>query len=253
MDVILKLMLPKILIGVPVLIIGLITLIFASIKYNESLDPPELVANFVDINKVSKISKFRSCTGHTTIPQDGKEMKRNMKHYITLYLEYKKENVVEVYAPYDGYIALILNEEIWVAPVRKSLLNILPINQWMFNVIHVKPKEGLAVGSQVKAGELIGFGTFLQYPEFDPGLDEVYGMMHIPPKKIDNWNSPYGKLHSIFNHMSKEVLAEYEQKGVTQKNIIISQEERDRDPCVYRDGGPYFENSGSSDWVELNK
>src|SRR3990167_7228546 len=133
-------MLRKVIIGIVLLVAALA---FFSIKYNESLEPPQLVANFVNINKVRQISKFRSCTGHTTVPQDGREMKRNMKHYITLYPEYKKENFVEIYAPYDGYIALILNEEIWIAPERKSLLNILPINQWMFSIIHVKPKEGL--------------------------------------------------------------------------------------------------------------
>ena len=244
-------MIKKILWGIGALILFVILVVIVLVKYNEGQEPSQLVANFVDINKVSKISKFRSCTGHTTVPQDGLEMKRNMKHYITLYPEHRKENFVEIYAPYDGYIALILNEEIWIAPERKSLLNILPINQWMFSVIHVKPKEGLGIGSKVKAGELVGFGTFLQYPEFDPSFDAVYGMMGIPPKKLDNWNSPYGKLDSIFNHMSAEVLTEYEQKGLTRENIITSKEDRDNNPCTYRDGGPYFENSGSNDWVEL--
>jgi hypothetical protein len=243
----------KILIGLGILVLFIIILTFVSIKYNESLKPPGLVANFVDLNKVSRVSKFRSCTGHSTVPQDGREMKRNMKHYITLYPEYKKENSVEIFSPYDGYVALIMNEEIWVAPQRKSILNILPINQWMFSVIHVKPKEGLGIGSKVKAGELIGYGTFLQYPEFDPSFDAVYGTMGIPPKRIDNWNSPYGKLDSIFNHMSTEVLAEYEQKGLTRESTILSKEERDNNPCTYRDAGPYFENSGSNDWVELKK
>ena len=230
----------KILLGIGILVLAAVAWVFASSKYNASLEPPQLVANFVDLDQVSKITKFRSCAGHATVPRDGRETKRNMKHYITLHPEYKKENAVEVFSPYDGHIALIMKDEIWVAPGKKSLLSLLPLNRWMFSVIHVLPKEGLGMGEKVKAGELIGYGTFLEYPEFDPSFDVIYGTMQIPPKKVENWSSPYGDLDSVFNHMSAEVLAEYEQKGVTQQNIILSKEQRDNDPCNYRDGGPYF-------------
>lgn len=245
----------KILLGVGILVLLSILVAFALIRSNENLEPPQLIANFVDLNKVRQITKFRACTGHTTVPQDGREMKRNMKHYIILYPEYNKENFVEVYAPYDGYIALLFGEEeIWIAPKRKSLLNIIPINQWMFSVTHVKPREGLKWGDKVKAGELIGYGTFSVSEPETPSFDAVYGTMSIPPKKVDNWNSPFGDLDSIFNHMSIEVLAQYEQKGVTHENIIISKEERDNDPCIYRDTGPYFKSKGSSnDRVELKR
>ena len=242
----------KILLGFGTLVLFTGAFSFASIKYNESMEPPQLMVNFVDLNKVSRISKFRSCAGHTTVPKDGREMKRNMKHYIGLYPEYQKENFVEIYAPYDGYIALILNEEIWIAPERKSLLSILPINLWMFSVEHVKPREGMRIGNKVKAGEVIGYGTFLMSEPGYATFDAVYGTMSIPPKKVDNYNSPFGDLDSIFNHMSEEVIAEYEQKGVTRENIIVSKEERDNDPCVYRDGGPYFgDKVASNEWVEL--
>lgn len=246
-------MIRKILLGIGALSLFAILVVIGSIKYNESLEPPQIFANLVDLNKVRQITKFRSCAGHTTVPQHGREMKRNMKHYFTLYPQYHKENLVQIYAPYNGYIALIFgDEEIWIAPERKSVLNILPINQWMFSVTHVKPKEGLKMWDKVKAGELIGYGTFSVSEPGYPSFDAVYGTMSIPPKKIDNWNSPFGDLDSIFNHMSKEVLAQYQQKGVTPENIIISKEERDNDPCVYRDGGPYFAPKNSSnESVEL--
>lgn len=122
----------------------------------------------------------------------------------------------------------------------------------MFSVTHVKPKKGLKMGDKVKAGELIGYGTFLVNEPGFPGFDVVYGTMSIPPKKVDNWPSPYGDLDSIFNHMSTQVLAQYEQRGVTPENIVLSKEERDKDPCIYRDGGPYFETKTvSNDSVDL--
>ncbi len=71
-------------------------------------------------------------------------------------------------------------------------------------------------------------------------------------KTLDNWNSPFGNLDSIFNHMSDEVLAQYEKRGMTKEKIIVSKEERDQNPCVYMDQGPYFNNSDDpSNWVEL--
>lgn len=245
-------MIRKILLCIGILVLFALSVVFVCVKYNEGLEPPQLVVNFVDLNKVKKITKFRACAGHTTVPQDGREMKRNMKHYITLYPEHHKENFVEIYAPYDGYIALLFGgEEIWIAPEKKSVLNILPINQWMFSLTHVKPKEDLKIGDKVKAGELIGYGTFLVNEPGSPTFDVVYGTMSIPPRKVDNWTSPYGKLDSVFNHMSTELLAQYEQKGITHESIIMSKEERDNNPCRYQGTGPYFENTGSDDAVEL--
>ncbi len=76
--------------------------------------------------------------------------------------------------------------------------------------------------------------------------------MGLPMKTLDNWNSPFGNLDSIFNHMSDEVLAQYEKRGMTKEKIIVSKEERDQNPCVYMDQGPYFNNSDDpSNWVEL--
>jgi len=72
------------------------------------------------------------------------------------------------------------------------------------------------------------------------------------PKKIDNWNSPFGDLDSVFNHMSDGVLAQYQQKGVSQKEIVLSKEARDQNPCVYRENGPYFENRDDlANWILL--
>jgi hypothetical protein len=249
----------KILLGVGIIILLFIGTVFVSSAYNARQEPPQLIANFVDLNQVRRISKFRSCAGHTVTPQHGQELRRNMKHYFTLYPEYEKENFVEVYAPYDGYIALLLGpEEIWFAPGEKSVFSILPMNRWMFSVTHVKAREDLNMGDYVKAGEVIGYGTFSpKYERGYPSFDVVYGKLGslLKAKKVDNWRSPYGDLDSIFNHMSGDVLAEYEQKDVTRENIILSKEERDSDPCIYRDGGPYFEYKDGSlpDAVELKK
>lgn len=254
-------MIVKILIGIGALILLLISVAFLSLKINENQSPPKLVANFMDIDKIRQVSKYRSCTGHTVVPQDGREMKRNMKHYIEVYPDLRKEDTVELYSPYDGYISVIradmadkLEGEIWIAPER-GLGNFLPpFNLWMFSFEHMMPRKDLKMGSSVKAGELVGYASFLVAERASPTFDVIYGKMAVPsaPKKLDNWNSPFADLDSIFNHMSEEVLAHYQLRGITRENIILSKEERDNNPCTYRDQGPYFENSDdSANWVIL--
>lgn len=252
-------MIKKILLGLGMLILLLITLFFVSLKINESYPPPKIMANFVDLKKVAEISKYRSCVGHTTVPQDGREMKRNMKHYIKIYPELRKEETVEIYAPYDGFISMIradmadkLEGEIWIAPDRGPLVMLPPFNLWMFSFEHVQPKKGLKIGSKVRAGELVGYASFLVTERQDPTFDAIYGTMGaMMGKRLDNWNSPFGNLDSIFDHMSDAVLAQYQKRGIIKDNIIVSREERDQNPCVYRDNGPYFVDGSSDNWVKL--
>ncbi|MBI2601064.1 hypothetical protein HYW42_03860 [Candidatus Daviesbacteria bacterium] len=247
----------KILIGIGILILVLISGAFLFIKYNQNYPPPKLVANFVDMKKVKEVSKYRSCAGHTVVPQDGREMKRNMKHYVKVYPQYKKENTVELYSPYDGFVSLIradmgdrLEGELWIAP-GETMPPLLPFGVWMFSFEHMQPRKDLKMGSKVKAGELVGYASFL-VTERDATFDAVYGKMGLPMKTIDNWNSPFADLDSLFYHMSDTVLAQFEQRGITQEKIIISKEERDENPCVYTGEGPYFTNhDDTANWVEL--
>ena len=246
----------KILIGIGVLILIFGGASLFSIFSNQNVPPPQITANFVNLDKVEKISRFRSCTGHVVVPQNEKESKRNMKHY----LWEKEENrgadkVVEIYAPFDGYITLIFSlndneQELWISP-RRMFANIPPVGMWSFSVEHIKVKDGLKTGDRVKAGELVGFTGFLDgYYSFDA----IYGKIGLPPKKIDNWLSPFADLDSVFNHMSDEVFAQFQQKGVvSKKQVIISKEERDQNPCDYRGERPeLMEVNSDNSWVELH-
>jgi hypothetical protein len=73
-------MLKKIFIGLGVFIIVLIAVVLISLFCTKA-PPPLLVANFTNLDKIEKISRYRSCAGHVTVPQDERESKRNMKHY----------------------------------------------------------------------------------------------------------------------------------------------------------------------------
>lgn len=245
--------------GLGALILFLVLAAILSLLINELTPPPKLIANFVDINQIKQMSKYRSCTGHTTVPQSMREMKRNMKHYLEVYPELRKEEAVEIYSPYDGFVSIIradmkdrLEGEIWIAPDRGILSILPPVNLWMFSFEHVQPRKGLKVGNKVKAGEVVGYASFLVTERTQPTFDAIYGKLGLPMKTIDNWNSPFGDLDSVFDHMSDEVYAQYQKRGINRENIIVSREERDNNPCTYRDAGPYFENRDDSpNWVEL--
>lgn len=219
--------------------------------------PPQIVAHFTELDKIEKISKYRSCAGHTTVPQDEREMKRSMKHYFSVKPEYRGSDTVDIYSPFDGFITNVredradgLEGEIWIAP--KDLFIILPpIGRWTFSVQHINIRAGLKRGSEVMAGELIGYAAVAA--ENRGTFDVVYAKGALTPKRIDNWMGPFTDLDSVFNHMSEEVFAQYQKKGVTSINeLIIDKEERDQNPCIYKDNGPYFINQEyPGNWVVL--
>lgn len=126
-----------------------------------------------------------------------------------------------------------------------------PIGVWQFSVQHIDVRKDLRRGSEVKAGELLGFAALSS--ERGDSFDIVYGKMSMIPKKIDNWTAPFTDLDSIFNRMSDEVFAKYQQKGVTSKEeLIISKEKRDQALCEYQGEGPYFNNQFAEDnWTIL--
>lgn len=236
-----------------VFVLGIFLLIMAARKAS----PPQVVSNFTELDKIEKISKYRSCAGHTTVPQDEREMKRSMKHYFSVKREYLGNDTVDIYSPYDGFVAGIredqadgLEGEIWITP--KDIFVILPpIGRWSFSVQHINIREGLKRGSAVTAGELIGHAAV--DTENRHAFDVVYAKGALIPKRIDNWTGPFDDLDSIFNHMSEEIFAQYQERGITSKErIIINKEERDQNPCTYKDDGPYFlDQEDPGNWVVL--
>lgn len=247
------------------IIIGIVILIFASaviflFALSPYAPPPQIVVNFTELDKIQKISMYRSCAGHTTVPQNEREMKRSMKHYFWVKPEHLGENTVELYSPYDGFVTSTredraegLEGEIWIAP--KDLFVVLPpIGRWTFSVQHIHIREGLKRGSEVRAGEIIGYAAVSEDSNRDT-FDVVYGKGAPVPKMIDNWMGPFSDLDSVFNWMSSDVFAQYQMRGITSKEeIIISKEERDQKPCTYDDDGPYFINQeDANNWAVLQR
>lgn len=250
-------MLRKILIIVGILALGLAIIFIFSVISAKNTPPPLLVNNFVELEKISRISKYRSCAGHVTVPQDARENKRSMKHYFWVKPEYVGTDKVKIYAPYEGYVSDIrsdpqenLEGEIWIVP-KRALPILPPMGVWAFSVQHIIVRDDLKRGSEVKAGEIIGHAAIPEQGR--ASFDIVYAKPALKPKKIDNWNSPFSDLDSVFNHMSDEVFAKYQEKGISSKEtLLISKEERNDNPCEYQGSGPYFNNQENKEnWAYL--
>lgn len=243
--------------GIAIVFLALVFVGIVFFVFAKNAPPSQIVSNFTELSKIEKISRYRSCAGHTTVPQDEREMKRSMKHYFRVKPEYLGDNKVEIYSPYNGFVTSIredlaegLEGEIWITP--KNIFAVLPpIGRWAFSVQHIYVREGLERGSEVKAGELIGYAAISEDSNRNT-FDVVYAKGALMPRMIDNWMSPFSDLDSVFNQMSRDVFAQYQARGIVSKeNLIISKEERDQNPCVYKDNGPYFLNQESSDNWEI--
>ena len=240
-------------IGIFIIILALVVSI--SMVLAQNAPPPQVVADFTELDKIIKISKFRSCAGHTTVPQDRREMKRSMKHYYGVKPEYLGSDTVEIYSPFDGFVTTIRSEpenglegEIWIVP-KDAFVWLPPVGRWSFSVQHINVRNDLRRGSEVKAGELIGHAAVAT--ENRDTFDVIYAKGSFIPKMIDNWRGPFIDLDSVFNHMSEQVFSKYKSRGVDSKEeLILSKEERDQKPCTYKDNGPYFLNQDATDnWV----
>lgn len=195
-----------------------------------------LTKNFVNINQIASISKFRSCQGHVHIPRHYTGPKSNMKHYFQVKDGIPAEKVA-IYAPFDGKLLDFPIGELMLFPASSGRVT-NSLSEWYLGFDHVKRESSLGPTATVKAGQVIGYFDNTGTSSFDV-LIAVAG---FPPKSIDGWMSPQDKLDSVFRYMSKEVFAEYQRPDATKpENYIISESDRSTQPCQYRGTGPQFE------------
>lgn len=222
----------------------LIGVVFLILGNDSKTPPPILVKNFVNLNLIEKISKFRSCQGHIVVPTNGDEPPSNMKHYFLIKQEAMGKNRVPLYAPYEAKVSSIfsfpdqgLEGEIWLSNG----------SNWQFSIEHILVKDGLKKGDKVKAGELLGYAG-------GDDFDIVYGKGAIIQRKIHGWNSPFSALDSVFNHMSRSVFNQYIEKKIKDRQeMVYSKSFRSQNPCPFRNERGGFEGGDfTQDWVVVN-
>lgn len=212
--------------------------------------PPEdflITHNFVDLSQIHRFSKYRSCVGHQTIDQYSDEPISNMQHYINAVPEIDPGQI-KIFAPFDGYVLgdapFTMTDGITIIP--KSGISWWPFNQWRINFphTHVLPEFQNPPIHKVKAGDVIGYVNSLdRYGQRNFGTQVRMGVIAIPPMFKNGNGEPFKKLDSVFNHMTDEVFAEYQEAipGLqSREDMIITKEYRLTHQCKFKEGGPNF-------------
>lgn len=225
-----------------------------------------ITAHPFDVSQVTAFSQYRSCVGHDyrgPMVETGEFEKtpRSLKHYVKVKPEYRGTiDKVPIFAPFDGKIFNIDNDrggpgdqQVWLTPASA---NPASPRQWQFVFFHVSLDPSLAKGSPVQAGQKIGTANLARGPErstdnFDIAM-KFTRPMHRPA------------IDAVFHHMTPSLLGEYADYGVTPKDLLITEEYRDKNDCPQLPKPPgdpeydpetiYFQpEAGSSEYVFLKQ
>lgn len=212
---------------------------------------PKITANPVDLATVTKISRFRSCSGHDYSPGFGQkkqglpvtgEIARSMKHYIDISNDLADVDAVKGYAPFAGTIRIESEQY----PLGKQVIVQSP-SGWIVKFFHGDPL--VTDGAKVTPGQQI-----IAWPP--AGAKDLLGAKD-PNKKmefdISMENYKTGAIVSIFSAMTPQVAALWAAKGFTAANAIISKEARDADPCHVGPDGEFFTDVDAArpdNWVQ---
>jgi hypothetical protein len=188
-----------------------------------------LSANYIDLSKIARVSRFRSTVGHTY----GQEPCRSMKHYFQ-----PKSSVdwtsVDIYAPAAGTIWLIATDG-WGYRLMLRPRDLAAVDVVMF---HVSPDPGIVRGSWVEAGAHIG-------------RHATSATMSDISIEVGDYQT--GMLHSYFDVMTDALFAEFQARGVASRQAaIITKAERDADPISCADERQFTQQGTLPDWLELN-
>ena len=198
-------------------------------KSDPNIIPQFVNVNYIELNKIGRISKFRSGIGHDY--SDDFEHCRSMKHY---YQPFDSVNwtSIKIFSPVTGTVDRIFEE--WAGTQIQIKSDQYP--NFIFIIFHVKLLTPLNVGNKVTAGNQIGTHIGSQTMS-DIAVVQVAGAGR--------------KMISYFNVMTDALFQNYQQRGITSRNdFIISKEARDTDPINCN--GETFGSSGTiSNWSVL--
>jgi len=120
--------------------------------------PKLLTHDFTEVEKIEKVSRFRSGFGHSYT--DGTESCRSMKHYYTPFEKFRENNSLEIYSPVSGLIVSVSNDGHGAsAGLTNKQIQIKPEDQpaFVFTLFHcdlISP--AICTGKKVQEGDLLG-------------------------------------------------------------------------------------------------
>lgn len=206
--------------------------------------PPDSAPHFVnacyiDLNKITRISKFRSGIGHDY--SDDFEFCRSMKHYFDPGIY--GSDTIRIYSPVSGKIVRMFSE--WAGNQVQIQSDEYPA--FTFKIFHVNTLSGIQENEQLQAGQLIG------YHIGNITMSDIAVSVNTSGNgpKSDSLGQAGAKYFSIFHLLNDSIFNLFYLRGITSLNeMIISESERDNQPLDCN--GEYFLNEGSIDnWFVL--
>ena len=203
--------------------------------YNSALYglPKFILKNYIELDKIDSISRFRSGTGHDY--SDSFESCRNMKHYFKPRYDVDW-SLVKIFSPVNGTIGNIFADSIW-----GKQLWIIPFGMPAFNVsiFHVNLMAPLNIGDTVWSGQQLGT-HFGHQTTSDIAI------------QITTPNGTFQRA-SYFEVMTDKLFACYMSRGVmTRDTLIISKAARDADPLLPCNGQQFFYHGTINNWITLH-
>jgi hypothetical protein len=194
------------------------------------IEIPEFVrVNYIDVDTIYQISKFRSGIGHDY--SDDFESCRSMKHYFQPKADVDWSSL-EVFSPVTGTVSRMFDE--WAGTQVHIRSEEYP--SFVFMIFHIDLSTELSVGDSVTAGQQLG--THI-------------GAQTLSDIAVGTTVGTSFKLVSYFDVLADEAFQEFQARGMNSRDdAIISEEARDADPLTCT--GEDFANSGNlENWVVL--
>lgn len=212
--------------------------------------PKIIQADWIDLDSIGRISKFRSGSGHDF--SGNGETCRSMKHYFNakrtneeemLISEnngfppaFSLERAIPISSPVDGEIVAVktdesgIGEQVYIRPKEYP--------DFTIRLFHIFPLDGYVEGRKVSAGEQIAHIGRLQNTDIAVSIG----------------GTGSHTLVSYFDVMPDEIFAKYQAVGVENRDqLIITKEYRDTHPFKCK-GEQFAENHDASgdDFVFIN-
>lgn len=198
--------------------------------------------NYIELDSIASISKFRSGVGHDY--SDDFESCRSMKHYFAG-PGMTTDTTVKIFSPVNGKITFLQQE--WTGMHIQIKCNEQPA--FFFDIFHVNLASPLSVGDNVSANQFLGNHSS------DQTLSDIAVAVHTPADGPNNAQPTGWKLISWFDVISDTLFQAYVARGITSRDSCrISKADRDAD---YLDcSGPSWgvdPGAGTiSNWMNLN-
>lgn len=204
------------------------------VETDPTVIPQFVKTDYIELNKISQISKFRSGIGHDY--SDDGEHCRSMKHY---YIPFDNTDwsTVKIFSPVNGTVDRTIEE--WAGTQVQIRSDQYP--NYYFIIFHINLLSPLKVGDKVFAGKQLGTHIGSQ-------TSSDIAVVHMIP---NHPNYDIRKLLSFFDVMSDSLFQNYQHRGITFRNdFIITKEARDSDPLICN--GEYFSTEGTiMNWAVL--